>query len=146
MGGSTGHGLSGANGERENSRLYWNNLMRIWIIVWRVQLTFWEFRFGNWLPNILIILLWGCRGRIMLLVCHPLSPCHVHWRYSCACLVRWQWGKWGRGAVGWIDIQFCKEPCLYSSWHLKKGLSHRAGNLFMMEYHSDPWKEIWTNE
>lgn len=142
MGGSIGHGLSGTNRERENSLRSGNILIVDLNNCLRVQLTFWEFRFWTLLPCILVIFLWGCRGRVTLLVCHPPSPCHVCWHLH-ACLVKWGWSRWGQGRVRWIDIQYCKEPCSCSSWCLRKGLSHRKGNLIMMEH--QPWIREWRH-
>ena len=83
----------------------WNILNNwIWIIVWGVQFIFWEFRFGALLPYIRVMLPWGCRGRVMLLVCHPLSPCHGCC-HSHACH---EAEAGGAGWVGWTDLLISK--------------------------------------
>lgn len=95
----------------------------IWIIVWRVQLTFWEFRFWALLPYVLVMLLWGCRGRVMLLFC-PLSPCHVCW-HSHACPVMWEWGRWDGVWLSELTFSIARKlVCAVGVWerafHLEK--------------------------
>lgn len=123
-GGSIGHGLSGANGERENSMFYWNLLI--------VDLN-------NCLKSSAYIL------RIQVLGFVAVHPCNASVRLQgeshasflstepMSCTLTF---TWGRGGLEWMDIQYCKEPYLCSSRCLRKSLSHREGNLFMMEYHS----------
>ena len=133
-------------GGRQKSVHNWNILNNwIWIIVWRVQFIFWEFRFGTLLPHVLVMLLWGWGGNIMLLVCCPLEP--MSWMLSFTCL-SWGWGEgvglYVEGMMNWLSLL---PRTLGSPWCLRKSPSPREGYLFMMEDHSliPAWKGVWTD-
>lgn len=110
MGRSVGHGLNGANeGERKHHilREYPESLW-IWIIVWRVQFIFWEFRFGVLLPYILVMLLWGCRGKSHASCLPSTEPMSCTLTFTCLSAqmrVRQLGVPWSRV----IGIHHCKE-------------------------------------
>ena len=76
-----------------------NNCLKSSVYILRIQV--WGFVAIHF-----VMRLRGYRGTVMLLVCHPLSPCcapsHSH---ACKIRVRQMGEQWSRV----IDIQYCKE-------------------------------------